>query len=428
MPEPLKNLATLRTTLDQSESLKLAQLTTQPGVVLKDEQQLTLMREHLLTHYQGVESQHSFVDSSGSVFDCIPVAQQPSLRGKGAPPAAPDIPAVARAAATNVPESAEALRLLPAAHRQAQLATSFVQAGGSDVHGNALTVPDGTVPIRRVTLADMARFQTLQQFFAKNPLGAEAVPGASGSTPATHRWAHATQSIANLGGHTRMNVWQPAIGANQVFSLSQHWYVGNAVGGAVQTVEVGLQVYPGKYNRAQPTFFIYWTADGYNKTGCYNLDCSAFVQTNKNWAIGGAVGPVSTYAGQQYELEIAAYLNGGRWWIYVNGTQGSNAIGYYPASLYGTGSLATHSNLIDYGGEVVGTTTFPGMGSSHFAAEGWTKACYQRQIECYPQAGGMVDASLTAQQQWPHCYTATVAKYNPNWSETLWYGGPGGNC
>lgn len=427
MPQPLQNITALRETLNNAESIKLTQLASQPGVVLKDEAQLTLMRQHLLEHYQGVESQHSFVDSNGSVFDCIPVAQQPALRGKAAPPTAPDIPHASAGTPAHL-ESADAVRLLPVGARDVKQATSFVQAGGQDTHGNAVQVPDGTIPVRRVTIEEMARFQTLQHFFAKNPLGAEAVPGASGSVPATHRWAHGTQNVANLGGHSRINIWQPTIGPGQVFSLSQHWYVGSSAAGATQTVEVGLQVYPAKYNRAQPTFFIYWTADNYNKTGCYNLDCSAFVQTNKNWAIGGAVGPNSVYGGAQYELEIAAYLSGGHWWIYVNGTAGSNAIGYYPASQYGTGSLATHANLIDYGGEVVGTNTFPGMGSSHFAAEGWTKACFQRQVQYYPQGGGTVDASLSPQQAWPKCYTAIVSKYNPAWSETLWYGGPGGIC
>jgi hypothetical protein len=50
-------------------------------------------------------------------------------------------------------------------------------------------------------------------------------------------------------------------------------------GSTLQTAEVGWQVYPQKYGNSYPTLFIYWTADGYNRTGCYNLDCSAFIQT-----------------------------------------------------------------------------------------------------------------------------------------------------
>ena len=425
---PIQNILSLQDALSKAQSVKLDQLTSQQEMKLKTNVDLQAMQAHLVQHYQGVEVQHSFVDANGSIFDCIPVAQQPALRG-AAPATAPDLPAHLSPRLAMV-ESADALKLLPVQARIAQPVQSLLDTGKLDIHGNAMSAPAGTVPIRRITLEGMAKFETLQNFFRKSPQGGMVPPKAGEELPgvgATHRWAHATQSINNLGGHSFINAWQPGIGANQVFSLSQHWYVGSSPAGT-QTCEVGLQVYPGKYGNNHPVFFIYWTADNYNKTGCYNLDCSNFVQTNKSWGIGGAVGPVSSYNGQQYELEIAVYLHAGNWWIYVHGGAAANAIGYYPAKQYGNGDLATHATLIDYGGETVGTTSFPGMGSSHFASEGWTKACYQRQIQVYPQAGGAQDASLTAQVGWPKCYTATVAKYNPNWSETLWYGGPGGNC
>src|SRR3954454_21133890 len=40
------------------------------------------MKAHVLKLYEGVQSVHSFEDDNGSIFDCIPVHQQPSLRGK----------------------------------------------------------------------------------------------------------------------------------------------------------------------------------------------------------------------------------------------------------------------------------------------------------------------------------------------------------
>ncbi len=85
--------------------------------------------------------------------------------------------------------------------------------------------------------------------------------------------------------------------------------------------------------------------------------------------------------------------------MYFNGTSGSNAIGYYPDSLYNGGALAGNANEIDYGGETVGTTTFPPMGSGHFAEEGWQKAAYQQNIGYYdPAAVAMHNASLTPVQ------------------------------
>ena len=72
----------------------------------------------------------------------------------------------------------------------------------------------------------------------------------------------------------------------------------------------------------------------------------------------------------------------------MKGTNSSNAIGYYPASIYNNGALSRHAESIDYGGETVGTTSFPPMGSGAFANAGWQKAAYQRQIYYFPTAGG----------------------------------------
>ena len=243
---------------------------------------------------------------------------------------------------------------------------------------------------------------------------------------ATHRYAHASQLINNLGGHSYLNFWDPEIGANQVFSLSQHWYVAGS-GNNLQTAEVGVQIYPQAYGTTKPVFFTYWTADAYNQTGCYNLTCPAFVQTNSSWALGGAISPWSTPNGAQYELEITYYLYQGNWWLYVNGTSAANAIGYYPGKIYNGGALLKGATEIDYGGEVVGTISWPPMGSGQFANAGYGKSAYHRGIYYFPTTGGQTNAALTVDQQWPQDYTAIVATYDSPWNETLFFGGPGGN-
>jgi hypothetical protein len=383
-----------------------------------NQRSFTEMRAHLINLYQGVEVLHSFVDENGSVFDCIPVQQQPSLKGVGQALAKPpDIPAI-----KGKPSAKE--NMTPAN------VESPLSPTRKDKFGNVMSCPPGTIPQRRVTLEELARFETMRHFFQKSPLGSGRPPSVLALTDvaATHRWAHAYQVVDNLGGHSFLNVWDPSIGANEIFSLSQHWYVGGS-GSNLQTAEVGWQVYPGKYGNSQPVFFIYWTGDGYNNTGCYNLDCTAFVQTNSSWTIGGTIAPVSVTNGQQYEIEVAFYLYQGNWWLYVGGTNASNAIGYYPTSIYNNGAMASNASEIDYGGEVVGTTSWPPMGSGAFASDGWQKAASQRDIYYFPTAGGASYASLTASQQWPQCYTATVINYNPPWNETVWFGGPGGtNC
>jgi Neprosin len=360
------------------------------------------------------------MDESGAIYDCIPIEQQPSLRGsKEVVPKAPDAPAAYEAAAAGSARE----------ERNDTLAGSPLGTDKKDHHGNVMHCPPGTIPMRRVTLEDLSRFETLQDFFRKGPRGAGVPPRSiQPAVAATHRWAHAFQSVANGGGHSFLNIWQPPIGANQVFSLSQHWYVGGS-GSKLQTLECGWQVYPGLYGDKKPHLFTYWTADNYGSTGCYNLTCSAFVQTSSSFAPGMAVGPISVIGGSQYVIELTYWHTGGRWWLYYNGTAGSNAIGYYPDSIYNGGALTGNAASIDYGGETVGTTSFPPMGSGQFASGGWQHAAYQRTIGYYkPQGGAMVNASLTPSQSWPSCYTAQVVMYAAPWFETLWYGGPGGNC
>jgi hypothetical protein len=230
--------------------------------------------------------------------------------------------------------------------------------------------------------------------------------------------------VNSLGGHNFLNVWDPGVGS-QIFSLSQHWYAG---GSPVQTAECGWQVYPGKYGTTQPVLFIYWTADGYQSTGCYNLECGAFVQTNPNWVLGGTLAPVSVFGGAQYELEMTYYLSGGRWWLYLGGTSASNAVGYYPASQYRGGQLASNATDIDYGGEVVDITAWPPMGSGNFANAWWQFAAYQRDIYYFPPAGGAQNASLTGVQTSANCFTIIVGSAAAPWNEYFFFGGPGGTA
>jgi hypothetical protein len=417
MPEPT-GFPSLKVFIGSIQSARFSDYSAKVASKVAHEAAFAEMKAHILNLYDKTEVQHSFVDESGAVFDCIPIEQQLSLRGStGAIPKAPDLPKVMAGGG-------------PQDERKDALIASPLGPDRKDRHGNVMQCPPGTVPIRRVTLEDLTRFGTLQDFFRKGPRGAGRPPRAiePATVPATHRWAHAYQSVNNGGGHSYLNLWDPSIGANQVFSLSQHWYVGGS-GANLQTLECGWQVYPAMYGDTKPHLFTYWTADDYNKTGCYNLTCSAFVQIGSSFAPGMALGPTSVSGGSQYIIELAYWHTGGRWWLYFNGTAGSNVIGYYPDTLYKGGALASQATEIDYGGEVVGTTSFPPMGSGAFANAGWQKAAYQRTIGYWPpQGGAMINAGLTTSQSWPNCYTAQVDLYGSPWFETLWFGGPGGNC
>ena len=236
---------------------------------------------------------------------------------------------------------------------------------------------------RRITLNELVRFETLQHFHQKGPAGSalpptelarpdvKEVPAVSGE----HLYAYSFQNVNNLGAHSFLNVWSPSVDTNQgqIFSLSQQWYAGGS-GDNTQTAEVGWIVYPGKFRGSLPVFFIFWTADNYRQKKGWNLESIGpdgkplFVQTNSSWTLGGTLSPVSIRDGTQYGIEVTFYLFQGRWWLYVGGTNASNAIGFYPASIYENGAMASNASVIKYGGETIGTTSWPPMGSGAFAS------------------------------------------------------------
>ncbi|WP_158623368.1 neprosin family prolyl endopeptidase [Corallococcus sp. CA053C] len=387
------------------------------GTRVQNEAAFNEMRQHVLSLYDGVRVDHSFMLDT-QVFDCVPVAQQPSVRllglkGVEAPPA-PSSPST-----PFVKESGE----------QPRAAASPLERGKQDPFGNELRCESGTIPMRRVTLEGLSRFESLRHFLGKGPDGAgRPFSGSSALAPVTHRYAHAYQWAYNYGGESRLNLWSPPIntGAGQIFSLSQHWYVGGS-GAALQTVEGGWQVYPALYGTTNAVTFIYFTPDNYT-TGCYNLDCPGFVQINPNWPLGGAWSIYSTFGGTQYEFRMQWKFSGGNWWLFLQGNGTFDAVGYYPGSLYRGGQLSQFATEIDYGGETVGPDTFPPMGSGGWGGWGWTQAAYQRAVFYTDLANAGQWSSLTSAQPSPSCYSLayTPASSGGDWGTYFFFGGPGG--
>ncbi len=379
------------------------------------EQAFAEMRDHLVKMHSGLRPVHSFIDGNGAVFDCIPVESQVSLRGARGrivrPPGRPR-PSIGQPTI---------------GHSLVQLHPKF-----TDRLGNRMAAPTGTIPVRRHTMADLANYRSLRDWLAKRaPVGKSApkkgkaakaqaaVPGAD----ATHWYAYGAEAADNIGGGGTLNVWDPPIGAGQNMSLSQLWFADQR---RQQTVEVGWQVNPGRFGSTKPVLFVYWTADNYRTTGCYNLTCSGFVQTNGQWALGGALPAWSTAGGQQVELAISVLLDQDKWWIYLDGEGPEHALGYYPASLYGDGTLAGGAAQLLCGGEVAGTTSAPPMGSGAFADAGWQQAAFQRDIHYTTPSGSRRDAELGLSQPTRRLFTAKSARSSPPWGSTLWFGGPGG--
>jgi hypothetical protein len=403
--------------IDSLQSARADEYLGVPHSRIADEQAFANIQAHLADYYAGVEPVHSFLDANGSVFDCIPVEQQFSLRGQRERlPKAPELPGDADASARSSAEVG-----MPVVQLHARF---------TDQVGNQMLAPEGTIPVQRLTLAHLAGFPDLPSFLRKHhPSPAPQVPPPPHSPPQRqlHQYATAQQDVGNVGGRSILNIWDPQVSAPQLMSLSQVWFT---IADRSQTVEAGWQVNPARYGNTKPVLFTYWTSDGYHTTGCYNLLCHGFVQVNGAWMLGGAFPFWSSSNGPQCEIPIAYLLDGGRWWLFVGG----QPVGYFPTSIFQGGAMAQGSTRIVFGGEATTTNnqSWPPMGSGAFAAaQQWQVVAYQRQIQYFPTAGGRHDADLAAALPAPWCYTAIPTKYNAPWNATLWFGGTppsGGHC
>jgi hypothetical protein len=402
---PRQPIKKFRQFVDSLHGAQPDQFLKTPNSRIDGEREFAEFRSYLENYYSGVESVHSFMDANGSVFDCIPVGKQFSLRGKHGPiPKAPSLPKRIKGAISASPAT-QIVQLHP------RLADQF---------GNRMLAPEGTIPMRRQTLEDFAQFKNLGEFFHQ-------------SSPAPKNgYASAAQTVKNVGGGSTINLWDPQIGDGQLKSLSQQWYSADT-GNNEQTVEVGWQVNPHRYGNTKPVFFIFWTADCYRKTGCYNLTCNGFVQTNGNWALGGVLAPWSVKGGAQREIYFSFLLDHDKWWLFAGGETDANAVGYYPTSIFNGGALAKGASNIEFGGEVTGISTLPPMGSAvpPGASRLFQHVAYQRRIHYFPNVGTSKDANLCVTNSSPPSpkrYTAKkVVKSDAAWGETIWFGGPGGS-
>jgi hypothetical protein len=367
------------------------------GFSVRDEFAFNEMRQHIISHYEGVNVTHSFLDVHH--FDCVTVESQPSLRGRNwrTPPP--------------LEESSQ-----DTANVQQQFAT-------------AVPCAIGTIPMLRVNFDRVLRHPTLDHFFAKSPHGPAEHPvgsitefGASASIP--HKYAHAYQSVANGGGSSSLGLWNP----QGDFTLSQQWYSAYTQGKKVQTAECGNLHYPAKFG-SNAVLFLYRTNNGYaSGSGCYNLDCTGFVQTDHSIALGKAW---STYSsdGHRTASTFSYRLYNDAWWFSVDGKN----IGYYPTSIYKSvdaTAMAVGATKVDFGGETThtqATDDWPQMGSGKFANAGYSHAASHTIVRYFTPDGKYYNnATLSTSQHSSSCYTIVEHEHDTNAGTWFSFGGPGG--
>jgi hypothetical protein len=393
--------------IDQTKTANAADYLNRPDSQVKDAASFEEMRQHILNMYQGVEVEHSFVLDANH-YDCVPTNQQPAVRKYGL-----------KKLATPPPQSLLRNQLTKDMQRDPQ--------NPFDAFGNYERCEDNTVPMQRITLETLTRFETLHQFFQKNPLGHEQAPGESGNEAGpmgdAHKYSYTYQNVNNFGGNSNLNVWDPQVNTSEgeVFSLSQEWYAGGS-GSGLQTEEVGWVVYPNMFGDEKPHLFIFSTTDDYGD-GCWNNSCGDFVINTDGGVLGASLSPVSKSGGTQYEVSAQYLFYKGNWWMGFQGTW----IGYYPGSMYGGGQNSKYAQTIEFGTEAVGSDIWPPAGSGAWPSKGFGYAAYQRNLFYTNTSSDNIWDTLTPVIPSPKCYSIS-GPFNGSgkWSVYFYDGGPGG--
>ncbi|XP_038878456.1 uncharacterized protein LOC120070684 isoform X2 [Benincasa hispida] len=299
---------------------------------------------------------------------------------------------------------------------------------------NGTRCPKGSIPVRRSTVNDVLRSKSLFDFGKKKrPILLDRridAPDVVSGNGHEHAIAYTESSEEMYGAKATINVWDPSIQMVNEFSLSQIWILSGSFDGSdLNSIEAGWQVSPELYGDSRPRLFTYWTSDAYQATGCYNLLCAGFVQTNNKIAIGAAISPISSFSGSQYDITILIWKDPklGNWWM---GFGDNTLVGYWPAELFT--HLADHATMVEWGGEVVnsranGQHTSTQMGSGHFPDDGFGKASYFRNLEIVDSDNSLSavqDISIIAENT--NCYNI-MSSYNDQWGTHFYYGGPGRN-
>lgn len=267
--------------------------------------------------------------------------------------------------------------------------------------------PMGTIPMRRIRKQELLKATSLENYGRKYSYITHS--NRSTTSQKTNK-AHTldlksnnlyvnrstailvTEGYDYKGAKGDINVWNPYVEKPNEYSASQVRLISLSRDGRQESVEAGWMVNPTLYGDTRARFFIYWTVDRSIETGCFDLICTGFVQTNHEVALGSPIEPVSIEDGEQYAIGIFIFqdVNTSNWWL----TLENKEVGYWPGDLFVL--LKQSANAVHFGGEVYSETigkegvphTSTEMGSGHDARGKFGIAAYIRDIL-------IIDDSLT---------------------------------
>ncbi|XP_076903076.1 protein neprosin-like [Bidens hawaiensis] len=223
------------------------------------------------------------------------------------------------------------------------------------------------------------------------------------------------------GAKGNIKVFNPYIESIGAYSSSQIMLRSGPLQ-TFETAEAGWAVNPIVYNDQYTRLFAYWTVDGMQNTGCFDLTCPGFVQTSRDVTLGMDIG---SFYGSEITIQISKDPQTSNWWLKYNDKE----VGYWPADIFET--MRHQAVLVQWGGEVYS----PKVGTSPHTATNMASGEFADPIT---ETSGKVTGMLVEQNSNPpkrpeplyarsdewNCYDAYILKeYVPE--PILYYGGPG---
>ncbi|KAL5053966.1 hypothetical protein RYX36_034648 [Vicia faba] len=244
-----------------------------------------------------------------------------------------------------------------------------------------------------------------------------------------------TQNMIFRGASAGIGGYNLSLQANQ-FSLSSIWLEsGPSV--ELNSIKAGIGVHPNLYGDSQVRLTGQWTADGFKKTGCYNILCSGFVQVNrdKEYALGtvlhpaGSIGSIKKSIGL---IKIKQDQSTGHWWLIIQ--KELIYTGYWPRELFT--HLQKGASLIKFGGQTYAPPNkdSPPMGSGRLPKENFKNSGFMGLLEIIDSEYNEHDIKPENMKIYTNskseCYDLKYHGYEgPFYRQSFLYGGPGGqNC
>ncbi|KAK9079829.1 hypothetical protein SSX86_001502 [Deinandra increscens subsp. villosa] len=210
--------------------------------------------------------------------------------------------------------------------------------------------PKGTIPIRRIpeNVTDNKAYAYGRKK-PSEPDNQETTLENTTNSLANHSVAEVlTEGYSYSGAKVDIKVWTPYVEKEDEYSTSRV-LIQNGGAYDFELVETGWAVNPSVYNDHETRLYVYWTADGSRKTGCFDLTCPGFVQVNHEIALGAAIYPISKPNGLPYQITVHIYKDPttNNWWVNYGE---SIDIGYWPSELFVL--LKYQGIMVKWGGEV----------------------------------------------------------------------------